>query len=344
MYTEGKGNYLVIENSDLAILNILFGGRGLGKTDSILKNRVLDSDADETGQSKFIWLRDTAEVVKKIAAGNSLTAPIAAHVKDFPNVTIEKSGSNYCFIKDAKTDNYRVLGYLAALSTFHNMRGISYEDVINITWDEFIPEEGTIIKQHQGIIFLNMYESVNRNRELEGKAPVQIIFLSNSEDVYSEVLEDLGVSGLIEDMVATGKNDYRDTDMWISFLSSQKFKEAKANTFIYRINKNDKFKQRALENKFTNNQALIKRKVNLKGSTGLFTLSHRYTFLQLAYGSIYIKLGDWKGLLDYDMDNDQEAILYRLLFNDKLRLSYIAGNMYFDSIYTQRRILELSKI
>ena len=48
--------------------------------------------------------------------------------------------------------------------------------------------------------------------------------------------------------------------------------------------------------------------------------------------------------MTYDMDNDQEAILYRLLFNDKLRLQYIAGNMYFDSIYTQRRILELSRI
>lgn len=341
---ETKEGFLVIEDKDLARLSALFGGRGLGKTFSVLEQRVRNADADETEQSKFIWLRDSMEVVKKIAAGNSLTQPIKAKKDDFPDVSIEKSGGNYCFIKDAKTDNYKVLGYLAALSTFHNARGISYEDVCNITWDEFIPEEGTIIKKNQGIIFLNMYESVNRNREFEGKEPVQIIFLSNSEDVYSDVLEDLGLSGLIEDMIYKNKKVYRDDDIWIEFLSSQKFHDKKANTFIYRINKNEKFKERALENKFTNNMALIKRKVNLKGSTGLFTLSHRYVFIQLADGSIYVKLGNWKNVLDYDMENDQEAILYRLLFNDKLRLKYIAGQMFFDSIYTQRKILELSRI
>ena len=56
------------------------------------------------------------------------------------------------------------------------------------------------------------------------------------------------------------------------------------------------------------------------------------------------QLGVWKGLINYDMDNDQEALLYRLLFNDKLRLKYIAGQMFFDSIYTQRKMLEYAKI
>ena len=343
MYETDLG-FLVIEDKDLATLSALFGGRGLGKTFSILEQRVRNADADESDQSKFIWLRDSQEVVKKIAAGNSLTAPIKAKKSDFPDVTIERTGGNYCFVKDAKTDNYRVLGYLAALSTFHNARGISYEDVCNITWDEFIPEEGTVVKKNQGIIFLNMYESVNRNREFENKPPVQIIFLSNSEDVYSDVLEDLGISGLIENMIYKGLKEYRDDDLWIAFLESKKFHDKKANTFIYRINKNDKFRERALENKFTNNMALIKPKVNLKGSSALFTISHRYTFIQLANGDLYVKLGNWKGVIDYDMENDQEAILYRLLFNDKLRIKYIAGQMFFDSIYTQRRILEISRI
>ena len=342
MYATEEG-FVVIEDNDLTNFNSLFGGRGLGKTFGILERRVRNADADDTDQSKFIWLRDSQEVVKKIAAGNSLTTPIKAKKPDFPDVTIEKSGGNYCFVKDAKTDNYRTLGYLAALSTFHNARGISYEDVINITWDEFIPEEGTVVKKNQGTIFLNMYESVNRNREFEGKPPVQIIFLSNTNDIYSDVLEDLGISGIIEDMVYKGKSSYRDKDIWIEFLSSEAFRAKKAETFIYRINKNDKFKSMALDNKFNNNMALIKRKVPMKGATGLFTLSHRYTFIQLPDGCLYVKLGNWKGLLDYDMDNEQEAILYRLLFNDKLRLQYIAGQMFFDSIYTQRRILEYSR-
>ena len=341
-----NGIYVDIENSDLTNLNIIIGARGPGKTFSVLKHRIKDSDEDETENSKFIWLRDTERIIDKIAAGNSLTAPIEAKEEGFPHVEIIKSGGNYRFIKDPKSDNYKYLGYLMALSTFHNARGLSYEDVIDITWDEFIPEEGTIIKKNQGQIFLNMYESVNRNRELEDppKPPVRITFLSNAEDIYSDVLEDLGVSYILEDMSINGTQTYRDDDIWIELLDAKEFREKKKDTFIYRINKNEKFKEKALNNKFINNKALIKRNVNYKGATGLFNLSNRYVLIQLADGTLYWKLGTWKGIMTYDMDNDQEAMLYRLLFNDKLRLRYIAGQMFFDSIYTQRNILEWSRI
>ena len=336
--------YIDIENRDLAYVNVLVGARGPGKSFSMLKHRIEDSVEDETEQSKFIWLRDTETVIKKIAAGNSLTDPIERKSEGFPHVIIDKNIDNYRFIMNPKSDNYRILGYLMALSTFHNARGVSYEDVIDITWDEFIPEEGTIVRKHQGTLYLNMYESVNRNRELEGEEPVRMNFISNAEDLYSDVLEDLGLSYIIEDMVATGKTSYRDDDVWIEFINAQAFKEAKAKTLLYRINKNEKFTNMALNNKFNNNMALIKRKVDLRKATGLFTVANRYTLVQLPDGALYFKLGVWKKLMNYDMDNEQEAILFRLLFNDKLRLQYIAGNMYFDSIYTQRNILEMARI
>ena len=341
-----NGIYIDIEDSDLTNLNILFGARGPGKTYSMGKHRILSSVDDESGDSKFIWLRDTETVIKKIAVGDSFLSQIKRKEPDFPNVTVEKSDGNYMFVLDAKTDNYRYLGYLMALSTFHNARGVSYDDVVDIVWDEFIPEEGTIIKKNQGQIFLNMYESVNRNRELEEPArpPVRITFLSNAEDIFSDVLEDLGVSYLIEEMSLNGTKTYRDEDIWIEMIDAAEFREKKKNTFIYRINKNEKFRDKALNNKFVNNTALIKRSVNLKGATGVLNLSNRYVLIQLADGSLYWKLGTWKNIITYDMDNDQEAILYRLLFNDKLRMHYIAGKMYFDSIYTQRRILEMSRI
>ena len=335
--------FVDIEDSDLKNLNILFGGRGLGKTFSILKHRI-ENAINNPDQDKFIWLRDSEAVIKKIAAGNSLAAPIKSVDEYFPEVKIVKSEGNYCFCVNPDTDNYMIIGYLMALSTFHNARGISYEDVSNITWDEFIPEEGTIVKKNQGTIFLNMYESVNRNREFDGRPPVQIIFLSNTNDIYSDVLEDLGVSTIVESMMFNNETVYNDADIWIEFLSSEVFKAKKANTFIYRINKNDKFNNMALDNKFNNNLALVKRNINYKGAEGLLTLNNRYTLIQLADGSLYYKLGVWKGLINYDLDNEQEAILYRLLFNDKLRLQYIAGRMFFDSIYTQRKVLEWSRI
>ena len=337
-----KHGFIDIEDSDLKNLSVLFGGRGIGKTYSILKHRIENALKDEN--DKFIWLRDSQEVVKKIAAGNSLAAPICQNNAHMPEIRIDKIEGNYCFTASAEGAGRMVIGYLMALSTFHNARGISYEDVSCIVWDEFIPEEGTIVKKNQGAVFLNAYESVNRNREFEEKPPVKIIFLSNTNDIYSDVLEDLGVSTLIESMVYNHETVYNDEDMWIEFLSSDTFYEKKKDTFIYRISKNDKFKDMALNNKFNNNLALVKRDLKLKGASGLFTVAGRYTLIQLADGTLYFKLGCWKDLINYDMDNEQEAILFRLLFVDKLRLKYIAGQMFFDSIYTQRKILNYARI
>ena len=333
--------FVDITDQGLKNLNVFFGGRGLGKTYSVLKHRILY--AMDHPEGKFIWLRDSMEVVKKISAGNSLALPIEVNEESFPHVEIVKIDGNYCFIANPKTDHAIVLGYLMALSTFHNARGISYEDVSYIIWDEFIPESGTIVKKNQGLTFLNMYESVNRNREFKDQEPVKIIFLSNTNDIYSDVLADLGVSKIIEDMQFNHNDSYEDEDILIMFLSSQTFYEKKKNTFIYRINQNDKFNEMALNNNFLNNTALIKRKVNYKDAVGLLTVNYQYTLIELKNKDLYFKAGSWKDLINYDIDNDQEAVLFRLLFHDKLRLKYIAGKMFFDSIYTQRKILEYAR-
>lgn len=334
--------YVDITNDQLKNLNIFFGGRGLGKTFSILKHRCEDAYKDP--YKKFIWLRDSNEVVKKIAAGNSLTRPIEITDDHFPHIEIQRINGNYCFVSDPETENKAVIGYLMALSTFHNARGISYDDVSDIIWDEFIPEEGTIVKKNQGAIFLNMYESVCRNREFEGKDPVRITFLSNTNDIYSDVLADLGVSSIIEQMQYDSQKYYTDDDIVIHFLSSQAFYEKKKDTFIYRINQNNKFNEMALNNSFNNSMSLIKRSVQLKGCKGLFTVDMSYTLIELPDKSLYFKKCCWKNLINYDMDNDQEAILFRMIFYDRLRLIYVAGNMFFDSIYTQRKILDYARI
>lgn len=332
--------FIDITDDQLKNLNVFFGGRGIGKTFSILKHRCINALHDP--DQKFIWLRDSAEVCKKIAAGNSLTRPIELTDNLFPHITIEKQNGNFCFVADPEGKK-QIIGYLMALSTFHNARGISYDDVSCIVWDEFIPEEGTLVKKNQGSIFLNMYESVNRNREFDGKPPVTIIFLSNTNDIYSDVLEDLGVSSIIEQLQYDNKDYYSNDDIVIRFLSSEAFFEKKKNTFLYRINQNNKFNDMALNNNFNNSMVLVKRSINLKGCKGMFNVNNEYVLLELPDQSLYFKKGRWKDLINYDMDNDQEAVLFRLLFHDKLRLVYIAGNMFFDSIYTQRKILDFAR-
>lgn len=345
--------YITITLNMLHNLTVLFGGRGMGKTFNILRD-MIEYVHNNPGR-KFIWLRDNDKVVQKVAAGQSLTAPIEhdyhehpeRYSFEFPHIEFVKKEGSYTFAEvDTSNNDVSIFGYLMALSTFKNSRGVDYSDVDYIVMDEFIPEEGAIVKRHQGTTFLNMYETVNRNRELEGLPPVKIILLTNTNDIFSDILESLGISGLIENMVIKGNTVYKDEDIWIEFLENREFTEAKKKTFIYRINKNEKFNNMAIKNEFNISLALIQYHPNLKDSKPLIILDGRYTLLQLKNGNfLWVeRLYNSKNLLNYDMDNDQEAILFRLYFTDKLRKNYIIGRMYFDSIYTQRNVLDLAKM
>lgn len=336
------GLFIDIQDELLHHVNCLFGGRGTGKTFSILLHRIEHAISDPT-KHKFLWLRDTETITKKLAA-KGLTPPIEAEHPEIGVNTIKKIADIYTFVHNEGLEDESIIGYLMALSTFHNARGIDFSDVDCIVFDEFMAEEGTIIRRDQGSLWLNLFESINRNRELKGLPPVTVIFLSNTNGLYSEILEDFGLSNIVEAMQINDYKSYQDNDIWIEFLENKDFTEAKAKTLLYRLSKNTKFNDMALNNKFNDNMALIVPKMNLKGSKGLLTLDKRYTLIQLSNGAYYYKLGCWKNLVDYDMDNDQEAILYRYMFADKLRYEYIAGNMFFDSIYTQRRILSYARI
>lgn len=337
-----NGLFLNITDDLLHNVNLLFGNRGPGKTYSIIWHR-LENARKDPNKHKFIWLRDSETVIKKLAA-KGFTAPIEADHPEVGHTIIKRIDGNYCFVNEPKTDKEQILGYLMALSTFHNARGLDYSDVDVIVFDEMMPEEGTIIRRGQGSLWLNMYESINRNRELKGEDPVMVIFLSNTNCLYSEILEDFGLSTIVEKMQLENIQSYTDQDVWIEFLDAPEYTKAKSNTLLYRLSKNRKFNDMALNNKFNDNMALIVPNMSLKGSKGLLTLDKRYTLIQLANGKLYYKLGCWKNLIDYDMDNDQEAMLYKYMFADKLRSEYIAGNMFFDSIYTQRRVLNYAKI
>lgn len=336
------GLYLNITDDLLHNVNLLFGGRGTGKTYSILLHRI-ENAIKEPKKHKFIWLRDTETITRKLAA-KGLTTPIEAKHPEIGTNIIKKVEDNYTFIHNKGLEDECEIGYLMALSTFHNARGIDYSDVDTIVFDEFMPEEGTIIRRDQGSLWLNMYESINRNRELEGYPPVKVIFLSNTNALYSEILEDFGLSQIVEHMQLNDIKHYDDSDIWVEFLENKDFTEAKSKTLLYRLSKNAKFNDMALNNKFNDNMALIVPKMSLKGSKGLLTLDKRYTLILLNNGCYYYKLACWKNLIDYDMSNDQEAVLYRRMFVNRLRDEYIAGNIYFDSIYTQRRVLSYTKL
>lgn len=349
-----ENKYFTFPLKNLRTLNVFFGGRGIGKTYNFLKECVYY--AKKTGK-KFILFRDTDKIVQMVVAGNSIFNPIMNNEVKFPDIELISEKGRYliCEVNRITDDGkkYEIiqeLGYIMAISTFHNARGLSYEDVDYIIFDEFIPEEGTITRKNMDMLFLNMLETVNRNREMEGYPTVTVIMLTNANSPYSEYLSVFGIDEIIDKMQGATDEElsttYDDGEVYVSFVSNAYFRELKKNTFLYRRAKSQKFLSMALDNQFTINTALIRKNVNMVKSKPLLCVGSTITYVlyELANDTLYWKKGFNKDCTFYDITNKQELMLFKFYFTDKLRRIYISRTMFFDSIYTMKEIIEIGSI
>ena len=145
------------------------------------------------------------------------------------------------------------LGYTASLATFSNLRGFGASYIQYILLDEFIPEPNERPIKEEGKTFLNMYESVNRNRELKGLPPVRVFCYANANDLGNPIFMELGVIRLTERMKAKGQTVHidRNRGLGIFLLDESPISKKKEDTVLYRLTQGSgSFSDMALKNKF----------------------------------------------------------------------------------------------
>ena len=91
-------------------------------------------------------------------------------------------------------------GYTSALSTFSNLRGFDGSNIKILLYDEFIPERHERLIKNEADAFFNVYETINRNRELQGGPPLIALCLSNSNSLASPIFTALNLVKTLERM------------------------------------------------------------------------------------------------------------------------------------------------
>ena len=232
--------------------NFIIGGRGTGKTYGALKE-VAENDI------RFCLMRRTQAQLDTIARVD--TNPFKSVVRDLGvNWSIDPvpAGKNVYaykqmyFAEDGSTQEGRILGYAIALSTVANLRGFDMSDVELLIYDEFIPESHERAIKNESDAFLNCYETINRNRELQGRKPLQVLCLANSNDFACPILVGLGLVGTVEKMIAQGKNEYVNPQKGIGIflLTDSPVSARKETTALYRLTHGTAFHDMAIKNAF----------------------------------------------------------------------------------------------
>lgn len=227
------------------------GGRGTGKTYGALKY-VLDNNIT------FMLMRRTQAQVDMI--NKPEFSPFKALERD-TGVLIGTSAigkSNAAFYRqDLDEDGKRVnqgapIGYTCALSTISNLRGFDAGDVELVIYDEFIPEAHERPLKHEGAAFLNAYETINRNRELQGRPALRVLCMANANDMGCPIFDELGLIDKVDRQYRKGQEVkiYDKMGVAVFLLKHSPISNRKSQTALYRLSAGSEYYNMAVANAF----------------------------------------------------------------------------------------------
>lgn len=239
---------------DKAPFIVALGGRGVGKTYGAL----LDVVSGHYGKIVYIRRNDTQLSAAKLPELNPFKRVNADMGTDLMFAPMGKNtaGIYHGVEKDGVVvPSGSPVGLGVPLSVFSNIRGVDGMDYQTIIFDEFIKESHERPIKNEGEAFLNMYETLNRNRELPplNQPPLKCLLLANSNDLRSPILDALGLVDIIDRMLTRGQEykSIRNGLLSIYLYQDSPVSRAKANTALYQVANNKDFANMALENQFS---------------------------------------------------------------------------------------------
>lgn len=331
-----KTDYFTLDRCNKANqpLNIIIGGRGTGKTFRLL-SEAYESNGD---MSHFMYLRRTEVEVSSIAdvKYNPFKAVNRVNGWNVDARYISKNSVGEFYERQGKEE--RFLGYASALSTFGKLRGADLCDVDKTIFDEFIkPKVGRPIPD-EADLFFNAYETINRNRELEGKPPLKAYLLSNATTINSPILEELGLVTVIESMKQKGQTAYTDPSrgIHIELLDNSEISKEKADTALYRFARNTTYASHALNNEFAYDSFENICKVKLNEYTPWVQLEDIYIYRHKSRLEYYVCTSKAKCQHTFTGDS---IPLFKRNFGGRFYQLLIGGYVFFSSIAVKQKIM-----
>lgn len=325
LYNEnGYINIEAILNQKLPF-NFVVGGRGTGKTYGALKACIEQ-------HRKFMLMRrmqSQVDMVNKpeFSPFKKLNTDIGCNIV---STSISKYSAGFYHANDEGKPAGEPIGYTCALSTISNMRGFDASDVDLIVFDEFIPEPHERVIKHEGQAFLNAYETINRNRELTGEAPVQVLALANANDLANPIFLELGLVRQTEIMARKKKDVYinRERGVAIYLLNNSPISSAKNETALYKLSAGSDFSSMSLSNTFTGIDDGHITSRPIKEFVPLVAIGDICIYKHKSDGTVYVTT-HFSGSPQKFGTAESERARFRRAFSWLWRF-YLEGKMYFE--------------
>ncbi len=310
--------------------NIIIGGRGTGKTYGALEYIINNVKVPR----KFVLLRRTTEECETITT--DLLNPFKPLIDSgicppIDTSPLSKSVYNIQKIPDEKTKID--IGFAGALTTFANVRGFSGMDVDLLLYDEFIPETHKKKIKGESFAFFNIYETINRNRELDGKPPLKTLLLSNSEQLANPIMIDLEIVNDVWRMYEKKCNFLimPDRSLMVAYLWDSPISEKKAETSLYKLTKGSNFNKMALANEFASESYQMPVSRNIREYRPIVKVSEITFYDHKSRREIYVS-PHHSGTCPTFKATDEKSLLKFQRQYDWLYLAYLENVMQFETV------------
>lgn len=223
------------------------------------------------------------------------------------------------------------IGYGVALSTFASMRSQDFSDVDRIFFEEFIPEKHKRKIKGEGPALLNLYETINRNRELFGEKPVELIMCANGIDLANPILLELGATSIIARMLANDQHKITIPErmLYIELVDASAVSHMKEDTVLYKL-ANDDFVEDALTTKFRSSDLeFVKKDVNTRSYKPTLSFGDFVFFSN--ENNVYVALSNVPCKIAF---KEREQLKLEMAFAPRYRILRATGKVFFDDYRT----------
>lgn len=327
--------YTIPDNNKLRPFTFIVGGRGIGKTYSAIDRGINDFPGS------MMYLRNTREQLAESCGdfGN----PFKRWASDHNQVIKLEIERKHAVINSYKTDSSgneikKLLGVGANLSTFENLRGVDLSNIKFILFDEFIENRTLTFDQFRA--FVNMYETVNRNREIMGEEPCKVILLSNAQRLGNPILRGFNLIPIIEQMQKNGQRSYAAGPIRIELPFSE-VSENKRETALYNAVKGTNYEAEALNNNFANDSFTGVKKVNINEYTPIVCIDDIYIYRHKSEPVFYACGIQAKCKRFTTIDN---FVVFYKLYGLKLKLAAADEKLYYSDYSTKVDLLNILKM
>lgn len=326
----------VADRNNISFIAII-GKRQVGKTYGVLKY-MLDSD------KRFVLLRGVKTELEMLK--RNVNSPFEK-IKGYEGRVIFESETEYTAsimrLDTSDEGELKVnIGMAAALSSIGRIRGFNGDIYSDVVYDEFIPESHLLKVRHGDDAFNNMYTTIAGNRELEGRKPLRVWLLANSNNLDNDILKALNITDVVERMSLRGEESriLKDRGIMILLPDSKAITERRKQTALFRaIGGDSKFSRMAFDNEFAYNDYTDVANKPLAEYKPLITIGRIIIHLHKADKTLYVtEFIKCKTPHAYT-DTDYGRMTFVKDFPE-LKAAYMRGRITFQNMTVKNQFLD----